>query len=98
MSNAYAIGAVTATLQSILQTRVPQLAELADAQVTVQPLDKAGQPKGETIVAADATRMAGPGEFVYYEGGREAAVALDPWFVPIDHTIIGIVDELHSPP
>jgi ethanolamine utilization protein EutN len=29
---------------------------------------------------------------VYYEGGREAALALDPWFVPIDHTIIGIVD------
>jgi ethanolamine utilization protein EutN len=36
--------------------------------------------------------MAGPGELVCYEGGREAAMALDPWFVPIDHTIIGIVD------
>jgi ethanolamine utilization protein EutN len=36
--------------------------------------------------------MAGPGELVYYEGGREAAVALDPWFVPVDHAIIGIVD------
>jgi ethanolamine utilization protein EutN len=36
--------------------------------------------------------MAGPGELVYYEGGREAAMALDPWFVPVDHTIIGIVD------
>jgi ethanolamine utilization protein EutN len=44
------------------------------------------------LVAADSTRMAGPGELVYYEGGREAALALDPWFVPIDHTIIGIVD------
>ena len=58
----------------------------------VQPLDKAGTPKGGTLVAADATRMAGPGELVYYEGGREAALALDPWFVPVDHTIIGIVD------
>jgi ethanolamine utilization protein EutN len=29
---------------------------------------------------------------VYYEGGREAALALDPWFVPIDHAIVGIVD------
>jgi ethanolamine utilization protein EutN len=46
-------------------------------------------------VAADSTRMAGPGEMVYYEGGREAALALDPWFVPVYHTIIGIVDHLH---
>jgi ethanolamine utilization protein EutN len=58
----------------------------------VQPLAKDGAPKGAPIVAADATRMAGPGEFVYYEGGREAALALDPWFVPVDHAIIGIVD------
>jgi ethanolamine utilization protein EutN len=58
----------------------------------VQPLDKTGQPEGRAIVAADATRMAGPGELVYYEGGREAALALDPWFVPVDHSIIGIVD------
>lgn len=58
----------------------------------VQPLDKTGQPKGAALVVADATRMAGPGELVYYEGGREAAMALDPSFVPIDHTVIGIVD------
>lgn len=63
----------------------------------VQPLDKNGNPKGKALVAADATRMAGPGELVYYEGGREAALALDPWFVPVDHTIIGIVDHLHLP-
>lgn len=61
----------------------------------LQPLDKNGKPKGRTIVASDATRMAGPGELVYYEGGREAALALDPWFVPVDHTIVGIVDDLH---
>ena len=63
----------------------------------VQPLDRTGKPKGKTIVAADATRMAGPGEMVYYEGGREAAMALDPWFVPVDHAIVGIVDRLHMP-
>jgi len=61
----------------------------------VQPLDRIGQPEGRTIVAADATRTAGPGELVYYEGGREAALALDPSFVPVDHAIIGIVDDLH---
>jgi ethanolamine utilization protein EutN len=58
----------------------------------VQPLDKNGQPKGKALVAADATRMAGTGETVYYEGGREAAMALDTTFVPVDHAIIGIVD------
>ncbi len=63
----------------------------------VQPLDRSGKPKGNAVVAADATRMAGPGEMVYYEGGREAALALDPWFVPVDHAIIGIVDRLNTP-
>ena len=61
----------------------------------IQPLDKTGKPKGSPLVAADSTRMAGPEELVYYEGGREAALALDPWFVPVDHTVLGIVDELH---
>jgi len=58
----------------------------------IQPLDRNSKPKGEHIVAADSTLMAGKGELVYYEGGREAALALEKWFVPVDHTIIGIVD------
>ncbi len=66
--------------------------------LVVQPLDRLGQPEGRPLVAADATRMAGPGELVYYEGGREAALALDPWFVPVDHAIIGIVDALDRVP
>ncbi len=60
----------------------------------VQPLNQRGEPRGRTLVAADATRMAGPGELVYYEGGREAALALEPWFVPVDHAVIGIVDSV----
>jgi ethanolamine utilization protein EutN len=63
----------------------------------VQPLDKQSRPKGEPLVACDATRAAGRGELIYYEGGREAAMALDPWFVPVDHAIIGIVDDLNIP-
>ncbi len=59
----------------------------------VQPLDKALKPKGKALVAADATRMAGPGELVSYEGGREAAMALERTFVPVDHAIIAIVDD-----
>lgn len=61
----------------------------------VQPLDADEVEAGEPLVAADATRMAGPGELVYYEGGREAALFLERWFVPVDHTIAGIVDGVH---
>jgi ethanolamine utilization protein EutN len=64
----------------------------------VQPLDKDGAGKGRTLVAADATRTAGIGDTVLYEGGREAAMALDPAFVPVDHAIIGIVDQIHRLP
>ena len=61
----------------------------------VQPLSKEQKPSGAPLIAADATRMAGPGELIYYEGGREAALALEKWFVPVDHTIIGIVDGIN---
>lgn len=63
----------------------------------VQPLDKTLKPKGKTLVAADATRMAGPGELVSYEGGREAALALETTFVPVDHAIVAIVDGVSLP-
>lgn len=61
----------------------------------IQPLDKHQNPEGTPLVAADCTKVAGPGELIYYEGGREAALFLDPWFVPVDHTIVGIVDDVH---
>jgi ethanolamine utilization protein EutN len=59
----------------------------------IQPLDENGTKKGSALVAADATRTAGPGDLIHYEGGREAALALDPWFVPVDHAIMGIIDQ-----
>ena len=61
----------------------------------VQPLDKGRGPKGETVVAADAVSMAGPGELVYFVASREAAEALPERFVPVDHAIVGIVDDVH---
>ena len=63
----------------------------------VLPLAKDGAEKGAPVVCADGTRMAGPGERVYYEGGREAAMTLEPWFVPVDHAIVGIVDGVEAP-
>jgi ethanolamine utilization protein EutN len=60
----------------------------------VQPLDKQRQPLGEPVVAADGTAQAGPGELVFMIGIREAALALPVTFVPVDHAIVGIVDEV----
>ena len=63
--------------------------------LVIQPLDKTQEPSGGTVVAADAVQMAGPGELVYFVSSREAAEALPKRFVPVDHAIVGIVDDLH---
>lgn len=60
----------------------------------VQPLDKRQQDAGGPIVAADAVAMAGPGELVYYVASREAAEAMPDRFVPVDHAIVGLVDQV----
>ena len=62
----------------------------------VQPLDKRQQPEGDPLVAADATAQAGPGHLVFYIGVREAALALPVKFVPVDHSIVGIVDQVDA--
>ena len=60
----------------------------------VQPLTRDGKPEGAPLVCADGTRMAGPGQTVYWVASREAALTLDPWFVPVDDAIVGLVDEV----
>ncbi len=60
----------------------------------VQPLDRDQKPEGEPIVCADGSRMAGPGEIVTWVASREAALTLDPSFVPVDHAIVGLVDDV----
>jgi microcompartment protein CcmK/EutM len=62
----------------------------------VQPVDDQRQPTGDLQVAVDAAQ-AGEGDLVYLVGSREAALALDPWFVPVDAAIVGIVDDVHTP-
>lgn len=61
----------------------------------IQPLDKNQEPSGGTVVAADALHMAGPGELVYFVSSREAAEALPVRFVPVDHAVVGIVDDVN---
>jgi ethanolamine utilization protein EutN len=60
----------------------------------VQPLTKQREPVGEPVVAADGTAQAGPGELVFIVGSREAAQAMPVKFVPVDHAIVGIVDDV----
>lgn len=62
----------------------------------VQPLNKQRRPVGQPVVAADATAQAGPGELVFFVGSREAAQALPEPFVPVDHAIVGIVDDVYT--
>ena len=62
----------------------------------VEHLDKRLAPTGDLVVAADAVHMAGPGELVYVVASREAAEAMPNRFVPVDHAIVGIVDEVHE--
>jgi ethanolamine utilization protein EutN len=61
----------------------------------VEPLDSGLRPNGEPQVAADATRVAGPRDLVYLVGSREASLALEEIFVPVDAAIVGIVDQVH---
>jgi ethanolamine utilization protein EutN len=62
----------------------------------VQPVDSSRRPVGSLEVAVD-TVQAGVGDFVYLVGSREAALALDPSFVPVDAAIVGIVDDVDVP-
>lgn len=59
----------------------------------VRPLTAALEAEGDPFVATDASAQAGPGDLVTYEASREAALLHDPWFVPVDHAIVGIVDQ-----
>lgn len=58
----------------------------------VQPLDQDRRDIGRCVVAADAVYQAGPGDVVYFVASREAAEAMEPTFVPVDHAVVGIVD------
>jgi ethanolamine utilization protein EutN len=63
--------------------------------LVVTPLNHKQERAGDDQVAVDTVR-AGYGDLVYLVGSREAALALDPWFVPVDAAIVGIVDDVHK--
>ena len=59
--------------------------------LVIQPENADGESQGEPMVAADSLQ-AGPGDLVSWVTGREAALALPKTFVPVDCTIVTIVD------
>jgi ethanolamine utilization protein EutN len=59
----------------------------------VQPLTPELQPTGKRLVCADCTG-AGAGELVYWCRGRESSFPFLPSEVPVDNTIVGIVDSI----
>lgn len=62
--------------------------------LVVEPVDIVGRVTGAPFVAAD-TVSAGPGEVVFLVGAREAALAMEESFVPVDQAIVGLVDEAY---
>ena len=62
----------------------------------IEPIDHHGNSNGSIHVAVDATQ-AGVGTRVFCVASREAALACDPTFVPVDAAIVGIVDDVEVP-
>lgn len=84
------LGRVVGTV--VAQRKVEAL--VGAKMLLVQPLDDTEQKNGPVHAAVD-TVQAGPGDLVYLVGSREAALALETWFAPVDAAIVGIVDQIN---
>jgi len=62
--------------------------------LVVQPLTPELRETGKRLICADCAG-AGAGELIYWTRAREAAYAFSPQQVPVDATIVAIVDEVH---
>ena len=65
--------------------------------LVVQPLTPDLHKTGKRIVCLDCTG-AGAGETVYWVRGREASFPFLPKELPVETTIVGIVDSIHLGP
>jgi len=77
------VGSVTATVKDEFLHGIPLL--------VVQTIEN-GREAG-LIVAADSTRQAGPEDYVYLIGSREAARMFRKPLTPADAAIVGFIDE-----
>src|SRR5579862_612500 len=62
--------------------------------LVIQPITPARKDSGKPIICTDSTG-AGAGETVYWVRGREASFPFQPKEVPVDTTVVGIVDTIH---
>jgi ethanolamine utilization protein EutN len=77
------VGCVVATVKEPNLDGIPLL---------VVRLIENGKKKG-MVVAADSTRQAGRGDFVYMIGSKEAARMFRKNLTPVDAAIVGFIDE-----
>ena len=80
------VGTAVATIKTAGLTGVKLL--------VTQPLNKNGEPVGNLQVAADITQ-AGVGDIVFMVRSREAAMAMENSFVPVDLAVVGIVEQVN---
>lgn len=77
------VGTVTSTMKD---------AALTGVKLLIVRLSK--DRDGRMLVAADASHVAGYGDEVYLVTSKEGADALKLGMVPVDASIVGIVDEI----
>ena len=59
----------------------------------VQPVDETYKEYGDPLIACDVVQ-AGEGDYVLFEGGREAALAMEDWYNPSDAAVMAIIDHM----
>lgn len=86
MRLAKVIGTVVATIkhESLRHTKI----------MMIQPLDDELKNQGSPLAAID-TVQSGLDDLVYWTLSREATLAMDDPFSPVDAAITGIVDDVH---
>ena len=80
------VGTVTATIKDTGLNGIPLL--------VVCKIEN-GKETG-LIIAADSTRQAGPDDFVYLIGSKEASRMFRKPLVPVDAAIVGFIDEYYE--
>lgn len=76
------VGCVVATVKEPGLDNIPLL--------VVHQIEKGKKTK--MIISADATRQAGPGDFVYMIGSKEAGRMFRKKLTPADSAIVGFID------
>ena len=86
------LGRVIGSMVATVKAEGMQGLKLLVVRPLTADLRDAGSPFGAGVPA-------GQGDLVTYEASREAALLHDPSFVPVDHAIVGIVDQhVHEEP